>query len=389
VKIPLSYNIRNLAVRRTTTVMTALGIGLTVAVLAAALALTAGLEEAFRSSGHPLQLILLRKGGGSELTSQVSRESFNEVIKFRAGIAKSSAGEPLASPELIVVINLPSKDAPEGMNITTRGFLPAGRELREETRIVRGRWFEFGKREVIVGAGIAARYPDAQIGRKLTFGRGEWEVVGTFKSAYPARNSEIWADGNQMLADFERGEFFSSVLVRAQDEVARQALTNDLLSEKRLQLDALPEVEYFAKQTSSGDLIRFVGTAVALIMAIGSCFAAMNTMYAAVARRAREIGTLRVLGFSRRSILASFLVESVLLSILGGVLGILLVLPLSGFTTGIGSDLTFAEVAFQLKVTPRVALSGMCFALIMGAVGGLLPAFGAARKQILNALRQI
>jgi putative ABC transport system permease protein len=387
-RIPLSYNIRNLAVRRTTTVMTALGIGLTVAVLAAALALTAGLEDAFRSSGHPLQLVLLRKGGGSELTSQVSRESFNEVIRFRAGIGKDRSGEPLASPELIVVINLPSRDAPEGMNVTTRGMLPVGRAMREETRIVQGRWFGFGKREVVVGADIAARYPDAQIGRRLSFGRGEWEVVGIFRSDYPARNSEVWADGNQMLADFERGSFFSSVLVRAQDEVARQALINDFSAEKRLQLDVLPEVDYFAKQTSSGDLIRFVGTAVALIMAIGSCFAAMNTMYAAVARRAKEIGTLRVLGFSRGSILASFFAESIFLALLGGALGILLVLPLSGFTTGIGSDLTFAEVAFRLKVTPRVAASGMVFALLMGALGGLLPAFGAARKEILNALRE-
>jgi ABC-type lipoprotein release transport system permease subunit len=387
VKIPLSYNLRNLAVRRTTTIMTALGVGLTVAVLAAALALTAGLESAFRNSGHPLQLILLRKGSGSELSSQVPREAFGEVIRFRAGIAKDHGGEPLASPELVVVINLPSTDAPEGMNVTTRGILPAGREMREETRIVQGRWFTFGQREVVVGAAIAERYPDAQIGRKLSFGRGQWEVVGVFRSDYPARNSEIWADGNQMLGDFERGSLFSSVLVRAQDEVARQALANDFASERRLQLDVLPEVDYFAKQTASGDLIRTVGTAVALIMAIGSCFAAMNTMYAAVARRAREIGTLRVLGFSRRSILASFLVESLLLSLLGGALGLLLVLPLGGFTTGIGSDLTFAEVAFRLKVTPQVAATGMFFALFMGALGGLLPAMGAARKQILNALR--
>lgn len=386
-RIPLSYNIRNLAVRRTTTVMTALGIGLTVAVLAAAMSLTAGLREAFRSSGHPLQLILVRKGSGAELGSQLSRESFNEVIKYRPGIARLADGEPAASPEVVNTINLPSTESPDGMNLTLRGVLPVGIAMREESELVQGRWFEFGKREVVVGSDIANRYPDAGFGRKVRLGRGDWLVVGVYESSYPARNSELLGDANQMLAEFDRGSFFSSALLRAQDEVALHALINGLGAEQRLQLDVLTENEYYARQSSSGDLIQYVGTFVAIIMAIGSVFAAMNTMYAAVARRSKEIGTLRVLGFSRRSILASFFIESMILAVLGGVAGLLLVLPLNGLTTGIGSNATFAEVAFQLRLTPNVALTSMIFALIVGAVGGLLPAFGAARKQILTALR--
>lgn len=388
-KIPLSYNLRNLAVRRTTTIMTAFGIGLTVAVLAASLSLTAGLREAFRASGHPLQLILMREGSGAELSSQVSRESFNEVIKYRPGIAKLKSGEPAASLELVNTINLPSKESPDGMNLTNRGILREGVAMREDFKMVEGRWFEFGKREVIVGSDVAARYPDAGLGRTIRFGRGEWLVVGVFDSPFPARKSEVIGDANQMLEDFQRGSLFSSVLVRAEDEVALQALTNSLAAEQRLQLDVMTEREYYERQSSSGNLIQYVGTFVAIIMAIGSVFAAMNTMYAAVARRSKEIGTLRVLGFSRRSILASFFVESMILALLGGAAGLLLVLPLNGLTTGIGADATFAEIAFQLRVTPEVALTSMIFALIVGATGGLLPAFGAARKQILTALRDV
>ncbi|HNY41003.1 MAG TPA: ABC transporter permease [Bryobacteraceae bacterium] len=388
-KIPLSYNLRNLAVRRTTTIMTAFGIGLTVAVLAASMSLTAGLREAFRSTGHPLQLILMRKGSGAELSSQVSRESFNEAIKYRPGIARLPNGEPAASPELVNTVNLPSTESPDGMNLTLRGILPVGITMREESKIKLGRWFEFGKREIVVGADIAARYPDAGLGRKVKLGRGDWLVVGVYESAYPARNSELVGDANQLLAEFDRGPYFSSVLLRAQDEVAMQALVNSLNTDQRLQLDILTEKEYYERQSSSGNLIQYVGTFVAIIMAVGSVFAAMNTMYAAVARRSKEIGTLRVLGFSRRSILASFFIESMILALFGGIAGLLLVLPLNGLTTGIGADATFAEIAFRLRLTPGVALASMGFALVVGAIGGLLPAFGAARKQILTALRDI
>jgi ABC-type antimicrobial peptide transport system permease subunit len=239
-----------------------------------------------------------------------------------------------------------------------------------------------------VGASIARRYPGATLGSKLTFGRGDWEVVGVFESPQLARNSEIMADLNQAAADFQRPEVLSSALLRATDEVSLQALINDLTSDPRLNVQARTEKDYYAQQTSSGDIVKFLGTFVALIMAIGSSFAAMNTMYAAVARRAKEIGTLRVLGFSRGNVLLSFFLESLMLALLGGLLGIALVLPLNNLSTGIGSNLTFAEVAFSLKVTPRIMVQGMIFALVIGALGGLLPASNAARKQILVAMKE-
>lgn len=386
--IPLSYNLRNLAVRKTTTVMTALGIALTVAVLVAAFALVDGLRLAFEASGHPLNILVTRKGSDSELSSNFERRVFND-LKFKQGIARDAQGQPLASLEMVTIISLVSVEFPDGANISVRGLTPAGLKVREDTKLEAGRWFTPGRREVTVGSSIAKRYPDAQIGKKLKFGRGEWDVVGVYRSEQPARNSEIMTDLNQAASDFEREEVLSSALVRATDEVAHQALLNDLSYDTRLNVQARPEKDYYAQQTSSGDLVRYLGTFVALIMAVGSCFAAMNTMYAAVARRSKEIGTLRVLGFSKASILLSFLAESMMLSVLGGLLGVVLVLPLNGLTTGMGSNVTFAETAFQLTVSGEAMAKGMLFALFMGAFGGLLPAFSAARKQILTALRQV
>ncbi|GIU73275.1 MAG: multidrug ABC transporter permease [Bryobacteraceae bacterium] len=385
--LPLSYNLRNLAERRTTTLMTALGIGLTVAVLAASFALVDGLRLALEASGHPLHVLVTRKGSDSELVSNFERRVFNE-LKFKPGIARNARGEPLASLEMVTAINLASIEFPEGANVTVRGVTPVGIEIRDDARLVEGRWFTPGRREVTVGSLIARRYPEARPGGRLRFGRGEWEVVGVYDSDQMARNSEILGDLNQLAADFNRADVLSSALLRATDPAAQQALINDLETDTRLNVKARPEKEYYAQQTSSGDLIRYLGTAVALIMAVGSCFAAMNTMYAAVARRSREIGTLRVLGFSRVSILMSFLVEALLLAMLGGALGLVLVLPVNGLTTGIGSFTTFTEIAFQLRITPRTMAASLGFALLMGAAGGLLPAWQAARKEILAALRE-
>lgn len=385
--LPISYNLRNLAVRRTTTLMTALGIGLTVAVLAASLALVDGLRLALEASGHPLNVLVTRKGSESELASNFERRVFDD-LKFKPGIARNAAGEPLASLEVVTVINLVSVEFPEGANVNVRGITPIGLELREDARLTEGRWFTPGRREATVGSSIARRYPEARTGRKIRFGRGEWEVVGVYHSEQMARNSEILVDLNQVAADFGRESVLSSALLRATDPVARQALINDLQADPRLNVLARSEKDYYAQQTSSGDLIRYLGTVVAVIMAVGSCFAAMNTMYAAVARRSKEIGTLRVLGFSRAAILLSFLIESLMLAAFGGFLGILLVLPVHGLSTGIGSFVTFSEIAFQLRITSRTIGAALLFALAMGAAGGLMPAFQAARKEILTALRE-
>jgi len=283
---------------------------------------------------------------------------------------------------------LPSVDSPNGMNVTLRGLARAGIDMREVS-IEQGRWFQTGHREVVVGKSVAKRYPNAQPGKSLRFGRGEWEVVGVMDTGQSATGSEIWGDLNQIGADFNREDQINSVLIRASETTSVQALVNSINDDRQLNVSALPEREYYQRQTAAGAPLQLFGFFVAVIMAIGSSFAAMNTMYAAVARRATEIGTLRVLGFSRGSILISFLIESLLLATVGGVLGCLLALPLNGVTTGVGSFITFSEIAFNFRVSPPVMLTGIIFALIVGAIGGLFPARNAARKEILTALREV
>jgi len=386
--IPIAYNLRNLIVRKTTTVMTALGIGLTVAVLVADLALVEGLRTAFKATGHPLQILVLRKGSNAELNSSVTREAL-QILKSKPGLAVNEAGEAMASPEILGVINLPSVDSPNGMNLTVRALSQAGVAMRNVKIQSGGRWFQSGQREVVVGKSVAKRYPNARPGARIRFGRGEWEVVGVFDAGESAVNSEIWGELNQVGSDFNRQDTVSSVLIRAADAGAFQALFNSLNDDRQLGVNALREREYYEQQTSAGAPLQFFGLLVAVIMAIGSSFAAMNTMYAAVSRRAKEIGTLRVLGFSRGSILFSFLIESLLLAFIGGVFGCLLALPINGVTTGIGSFATFSEIAFDFRVSPSTMIAGIVFALVVGAIGGLFPASNAARKEILTALREI
>jgi len=384
--IPLSYNLRNLVVRKTTTVVTALGIGLTVAVLLSVLALVNGLQSAFHSSGNPLDVLVMRKGATAELSSAVTREVFQD-LKSMPGIARDG-NEPMASLEMVTVINLPSVDSPDGMNVTVRGILPVGLKMRDGLKLQDGRWFQAGQREVVVGKSIAKRYPGARMGQKLKFGRGEWEVVGVMDGGQSSVNSEIFGDLNQVSSDFNRSDGLSSALLRASDEAAVPALVNSLNDDRRLAVLAETEKSYYDSQTNSGAVLQYLGIFISVIMAVGSSFAAMNTMYAAVARRSTEIGTLRVLGFSKASILTSFLFESLLLAVLGGLLGCLLVLPLNNVTTGIGSFITFSEIAFNFRVSPQIMLTGIIFAVLMGALGGLFPARMAARKEILVALRE-
>jgi putative ABC transport system permease protein len=386
--IPVSYNLRNLVVRKTTTIMTALGIGLTVAVLLAILALVGGLRTSLQSSGNPLQVLVLRKGGTAELSSVVTQANFQDM-KFKNGIARTNSGQPMASLEMVTVIDLESVDAPQGINVTLRGITPLGIEMRDHMKLVSGRWFQAGQREVVAGESIAKRFPGARIGQRLHFGRGDWDVVGIMSAGSGSSNSEIFGDLNQISADFQRPEALSSALLRATDPVAAKALINDISNDPRLNLDAMSETDYYDAQTSSGIVIESLGIFVSIIMGIGSSFAAMNTMYAAVARRAQEIGTLRVLGFSRGSILFSFFVESILLAALGGLVGCLLVLPLNGVTTGIGNFVTFSEIDFNFRITPQIMALGVAFAMVLGALGGLFPARSASRKEILAALRGI
>jgi len=241
---------------------------------------------------------------------------------------------------------------------------------------------------VVVGRSVASRYPEAHLGRQIRFGKGLWTVVGVMDAGQSAFNSEIWGDLNQITSDFNRQDTASSVLLRAADAAAVPALINSLNDDRRLNVTAMREQTYYDNQTNAGAPLQILGIFVSIIMAVGSSFAAMNTMFAAVSRRATEIGTLRVLGFSRFSILTSFFFESLLLAGIGGVLGCLLALPLNGMTTAVGNFTTFSEIAFHFRVTPGVMMPGVIFALVLGAAGGLLPARSAARKEILSALRE-
>jgi putative ABC transport system permease protein len=295
--IPISYNIRNLIVRKTTTLMTALGIALTVAVLLSVLAMVQGLQTAFESTSDPLNILVMRKGATAELNSSVARGVYQD-LKFKSGIARGQSGAPQASLEMIQVINLPRVDAPEGMNVTIRGVSAEGIEIRRQLKLAEGRWFAQGQREIVVGKSIRDRFPDAKLGGKLRFGKGDWTVVGVMDGGRSAVNSEVWGDLNQMSSDYNRSEVLSSVLIRAADASAAQALINDISGDQKLNMEARSEKSYYDGQTTSGAPIQFLGIFVSVIMAVGSSFAAMNTMYAAVARRAREVGTLRVLGFS-------------------------------------------------------------------------------------------
>src|SRR4051812_16545968 len=393
--IPISYNIRNLRLRKGLTVMTALGIALTVTTAIFLMALVAGLDRAFVSSGSAKNVLVLRKGSEAELSGGFDASLF-PTLKTLPGIAKDSKGDPMVSGEWVVVIVLPRKDGTGEVNVTVRGMMPTGLEMRQTpdapgkpapVKLVEGRWFASGQREVVVSESIRNRFTHANIGDSMEFGKGSWKVVGIFDAGGSAYESEVWGDVNQMASDFDRQGGFASAYLRATDPIAAEALKNRVSDDQRLKLEGMLESDYYAKQTSSGTPIKLIGSVVGVIMAIGSIFAAMNTMYAAVAYRGREIATLRVIGFSRPAILTSFVFESLLIALLGALAGIVLMLPFNGMQTGTSNAVTFSEVVFALRITVPVACYAILFALVMGLVGGLAPAWHAARQNILNALR--
>ena len=384
--IPIRYNIRNLKLRKGLTIMTSLGIALTVTTAIFLMALLAGLDRAFVTSGDAQNVLVMRKGSQAELSGGFDASLF-PTLKTLPGIAKDSHGEPMASGEWVVVIVLPRADGTGEVNVTVRGMMPDGLELRPKVKILEGRWFNQGQREVVVSESIKKRFAHANIGDTLQFGKGPWTVVGVFDAGGSAYESEIWGDVNQMASDFDRQGGFASAYLRATDPVSADALKHRVSDDQRLKLEGMLETEYYARQTSSGAPIKYIGWVVAVIMAIGSSFAAMNTMYAAVAYRSREIATLRVIGFSRPSILTSFVFESVLLSLLGAALGIVLMLPFNGMTTGTSNSVTFSEIVFSLRMTPVVVGVAIAFAIVMGLFGGMAPAWHAARRDILGALR--
>lgn len=383
--IPLKYNLRNLAVRRTTTAMTAFSITLTVTVFVVLMALAQGLQTSLTATGHPLNLMIMRDGSQSETQSSVQRDAL-QIIRYLEGIAKNEKGEPTVSPELVVLINLPRRGQVQGSNVTIRGLGPEGFALRREFKLVEGREFKPGMREVIVSKRIAERFQNCALGEKLKFAKGYWTVVGVFDAGHTAYASEIWTDAEDLGQDFDR-DGYSSVYLRATDTAALNRLKLQVADDRRLHQKAETELEYYEKQTRTAGPIKFLGIFIAGLMAVGASFAAMNTMYAAVARRTKEIGALRVVGFSRGSILLSFIIESVIIAGIGGFIGCVLALPINGVSTGTTNFMTFSELAFSFRVTPALLLQGIVFAVLMGFIGGLFPAWRAAHENIVTALR--
>ncbi|HZM99915.1 MAG TPA: ABC transporter permease [Pyrinomonadaceae bacterium] len=383
--LPLKYNIRNIIVRKGSTLATAFTIGLTVAVFLLVMALARGIDLTLASSGEPLNLIVLREGSTAELNSSVSREQFNDLV-YLDGVQRES-DKPMATGETITLIYKPRKGMSQGSNVMVRGVGPMSFKLRSGFQTVAGRLFQPGLTEAVVSKRIAERFQGLDIGDKFRIQTTDYTVVGLFDSAGKAFESEIWVDNNSLASTTNR-ETYSSVLMRVNDQNALTALSKRITDDPKLHLKAVSErVFYEDQQGAASGMLKGLAVFISFIMAVGAGFAGMNTMYAAVARRTKEIGTLRVLGFGRLSILVAFLLESVAIAVIGAAIGILLSLPLNFVSTGTSNWQNFSEIAFNFRVTPDLMIFALIFGGVIGFVGSLLPSIRAARFKIVDALR--
>jgi ABC-type lipoprotein release transport system permease subunit len=387
--IPLKYNWRNLFVRRVSTTMTILGVALVVTVFLLVMSLAEGVRKTFQSTVSERDLVVLRVGAQSDVQSIITRDEY-ESIRTLAGIERDAEGNPLVSPELVVLINIARQDGKK-TNVIVRGVEPVALKFRPALRLVEGRLFRDGTSECIVSRRSQQRFAGMDLGRDIRAGSERWTVVGVFESSNSPYDSEVWADLHDVQAQAERGTGFSGVRVRAVDVSARDRLIAAVKGDQRIKLEAKTEKQFFYDQMGTAKPIQFLAYFVAVIMAIGASFGAMNTMYAQVSARVREVATMRALGFSRRVILVSFVVESVFLALLGGVVGSAIAVGVvrTALTapTGTQNFSTFAEILFNFRITPPLVLSGMVFALAMGLLGGFFPAVRAARLKITQALR--
>ncbi len=375
--IPIRYNLRSLVRRRTGTLMTVLGVALTVGIFVSVLALVRGLQNTYSDTGDPLNMLVIREGSQSETNSFFDRD-----VK---GIVETMDGVSQLSGEIIILISHPRATGEEA-NIVVRGVSENAMELRPVMEVIEGRMFRPGLREIIVSQSVSNRFTGAGLGDRMRIGQIDWDVVGLFDARRTVYDSEIWANYDELSGEFER-PIYSSLIFSVSDPSAIPALEQRILADRRLQLDVFREIEYFRAQTSTALPIQIIGTFIAVIMAIGSSFAVMNTMYAATAYRTREIATLRMLGFRRRDVLASFFVESLILALAGGVIGCILALPVNGISTGTMNIASFSEVLFEFRITRELLAQGMIFAAVMGVAGGILPGRMAARLPIIRALR--
>ena len=387
--LPLSYNVRNVRTRWQVSLLAVIGIGMVVAVFVALMAMRAGFQYALRSTGNPANAMIVQRGSASELTSWVPLDHRNRIV-VDSRVARDKAGAPLASPEIVVVGSWPRRTDGSPTNVTIRGVSPRAFEVRGGLKITQGRMFTPGLYEVIVGERIAARIQGFDLDNSIPIQRHGWKIVGIFASNGGAFESEVWGDLDTMAGPLRRTGGSNALALRLTDPSSLDAFDTWIQDDPEMQLKAVQEEKYYADQGNGGlstSLLVLVSL-VSLTMGVGAVFGAMNTMYAIVSARTREIGTLRALGFSRRSVLFSFVVESVILALVGGALGCVLALPMNGFTTASGQTAGFAELAFAFQVTPRIMTAGLIFATIMGFVGGLLPSFRAARLPITSALRE-
>jgi len=383
-KIPLKYNFGSLWVRRVGTLMTALGIGLTVSIFIVMMALVNGLESTFIDTGHEDTLIVIRDGSLNEVNSYYNRNLF-QTVRLLPGIRVDDNNDPMVGGELVVVINHPRATG-ESSNIIVRGTSAMGLKLRPEARLVQGRWFNRGLREIVVSESLSRRFQNMRHGDTLHMSHSDWKVVGVFNAGGTAYDSEVWADYEDVAQDWDR-PIYTSILLRATDLAARKEIQRRISDDRRIHLQAVPQKEYFRSQSVSSVGIKALGIFIATVMGIGSCFAAMNMMYAAVMSRLKEVGTLRALGFSRWSILTSFLIESTILALLGGIVGCLMALPMHGISTGTANFSNFSEILFHFRITPKILLQGLAFAMLVGIIGGGLPARRAAQIRLIEALR--
>jgi ABC-type antimicrobial peptide transport system permease subunit len=386
-KIPIKYNFRNLFVRKGTTLMTIVSIAFVVLVYIGVLALDGGLKAAFSASGDPQNVVVLRDGARSEVESFFDLER-QRLLAAMPGVARAADGSPLASGQ-VLILQILKRDNGSETNVSIRGVEPAAFGIRPQLKIVEGRAFAPGKGEIIVGTTLASRYRDLKLGREVTLGRIRFKVVGVFDAAGGSFNSEVWGAVGDLSNAFNRTNSVSSAILRASSADGAKSLVKQIEADQRLKVKALTEVAYFKEQaTANGSLFLYLGRVLAVFLGFGACFAAANTMYAQVSARSHEIGTLRAIGFRRRTILVAFLIEAALLGLLAGGVGALLSLPLNGMTAATMNGATFSEITFSLRTTPSILMGGIFLAVFTGLIGGFPAAVSASRRKITDLLRE-
>ena len=384
--IPIKYNLRSLSVRWVTTLLTIIAIAIVVFLSILTFGMIEGINNAFKSSGDESDLIVMRQGSNDEMSSTIAPDVARDMLTLE-GVATDPDGNPMVAREFVTILiqNRRGKDATA--NIIVRGTEKASRYLRPNFKIVEGRDIEAGLNELIASKKMAERFEGTGLGEVTNINNVDFTVVGLFEAGGSSSESEVWADLRDLTAAQSYDNAVSIVNLRVPDKEKRAALIERIKTDDQFKLDAKTEVDYFDElQSNSSTALKVVGYIIAFFLTIGAMFAASNTMYAAVASRGREIGTLRALGFSRRSVLISFITESIVICLLGGLLGCLATLPLNGITGGTQAS-TFSEVAFSLNFGPKVLAMGVILALVMGLIGGLFPSLRAIRLRIVNALR--